>query len=61
MISVNTNDVQQSEITFDHRCVASRIMAKVLLMAGGCTSYQQENYSYMKPAFQFGKNIIIIT
>ena len=39
MISVNTNDVQQSEITFDHRCVASRIMAKVLLMAGACTYF----------------------
>ena len=37
MISVNKNDVQQSEITFDHICVASRIMAKVLLMAGACT------------------------
>ena len=39
MISVNTNDVQQSEITFDHRCVASRIMPKVLLMAGDCTYF----------------------
>ena len=39
MISVNTNDVQQSEITFDHRCVASRIMPKVLLMAGACTYF----------------------
>ena len=43
MISVNTNDVQQSEITFDHICVAwnhlcsSGIMPKVLLMAGACT------------------------
>ena len=38
MISVNTNDVQQSEITFDHICVASRIMLKVLLMAGACVA-----------------------
>ena len=38
MISVNTNDVQQSEITFDHICVASRIMPKVLLMAGACVA-----------------------
>ena len=37
MISVNINDVQQSEITFDHICVASRILPKVLLMAGACT------------------------
>ena len=34
---MNTNDVQQSEITFDHICVASRIKPKVLLMAGACT------------------------
>ena len=38
MISVNTNDVQQSKITFDHICVASRIMPKVLLMAGACVA-----------------------
>ena len=38
MISVNTNNVQQSEITFDHICVASRIMPKVLLMAGACVA-----------------------
>ena len=38
MISVNINDVQQSEITFDHICVDSRIMPKVLLMAGASTT-----------------------
>ena len=37
MISVNKNDVQQSEITFDHICVASGIMPKVLLIPGACT------------------------
>ena len=39
MISVNTNDVQHSKITFDHICVASRIMSKVLLMAEACTYF----------------------
>ena len=39
MISVNTNDVQQSEITFHHICVASRIKPNVLLMAGACTYF----------------------
>ena len=39
MISMNTNDVQQSEITFDHICVASRIKPKVLLMAAACTYF----------------------
>ena len=43
MISVNTNDVQQSEITFDHHCVASRIMPKVFLMAGAFTYFINNN------------------
>ena len=43
MIGVNTNDVQHSEITFDHICVASRIMPKVLLMAGACTYFSNNS------------------
>ena len=43
IISVNTNDVQHSEITFDHINGASRIMPKVLLMAGACTYFSNNS------------------
>ena len=51
MISMNTNDVQHSKITFDHICVASRIMPKVLLMAEATYFIKLRDYNYMNPAF----------
>ena len=58
MISVNTNDVQQSEITFDHTCVDLLNPAQRFIDGRGLyLLYQQQYYSYMMPAFQLGKNI----